>query len=139
MVSALCDSPAVIFAIIARTVSFETFPSLSGLFNHTPQRTGRWLIPLWDANRQPQSQPALQLVISTGRTAPIWARRRREARREPRRPNDGDYPAAEHDVAANSMLNSITARLLHRSVSLSDSSHDRCATTAEGLFKPVDH
>lgn len=44
-----------------------------GLSNHTVQWTGWILIPLWDKNQQPQSQSALQLIISTGKTSPIWA------------------------------------------------------------------
>lgn len=62
------------FALIGLTSqSTRLNPLPPGLSNHTVQWTGWILIPLWDENQQPQSQSALQLIISTGKTSPIWA------------------------------------------------------------------
>lgn len=63
----------LVFALIGPTSHSKLYPTpLPGLSNHTAQWTDWILIPLWDSNQQPQSQLALQLIISTGSTSPSW-------------------------------------------------------------------
>lgn len=108
------------------TISLATFLPSLGLSNHTLQRTDWRLIPLWDANGQPQSQPALQLVISAGRTSPIWADSKKHTKSYTQRcrlsscgARRGPRWACVWTFALKP--SSVTARLLHGSVGLSDS------------------